>query len=46
MRGIVSTHVAVSRQHLQKYGGGFAFCYNNCHDPAAIFDQLVHQTSA
>ena len=45
-RGVVSTHVYVSPQHMQKYVGEFAFRYNNRDDPAARFDRLVRQISA
>lgn len=45
-RGIVSTHVSVSEQHMQRYVGEFQFRYNNRDDPAAMFDRLVRQISA
>ena len=45
-RGIVSTHVAVSPQHLQKYVGEFGFRYNNRAAPAAMFQRLLTQISS
>jgi len=45
-RGVVSTHVAISPQHMQKYVGEFQFRYNNRHDPAAMFTRLLNQVSA
>lgn len=45
-KGLKSTHVYVSPQHLQKYVGEFSFRYNNRHEPAAMFDRLVRQISA
>ena len=44
-RGLVSTHVSVSQQHLPKYIGEFSFRYNNRDDPAAMFDRLVRLVS-
>lgn len=44
-RGIKSTHVFVSKQHLQKYVDEFAFRYNNRDEPAAMFNRLVRQVS-
>lgn len=44
-RGIRSTHVAVSRQHLQKYVDEFAFRFNNRQAPADMFNRLVRQVS-
>ncbi len=44
-RGIVSTHVAVSPKHLQKYVNEFAFCYNHRHEPAAMFSKMLCQIS-
>ena len=44
-RGIVSTHVAVSSKHLQKYVEEFAFRYNNRHTPADMFTRLHFQIS-
>jgi transposase len=43
--GILSTHVAVSKQHLQKYVGEFAFRYNNRHVPEEMFRRLLGQIS-
>ena len=40
-RGIRSTHVAVSKKHLQKYVDEFAWRFNNRHDPAAMFNRLI-----
>jgi transposase-like protein len=39
--GIISTHIHVSRQHLQKYVNEFSFRYNNRHDPAGMFNHLM-----
>jgi len=39
--GISSTHIHVSPQHLQKYVNEFSFRYNNRHDPAGMFKQLI-----
>ena len=44
-RGISSTHVSVSHQHLQKYVGEFSFRYNNRDEPAAMFTRLLKQIS-
>lgn len=44
-RGIRSTHVAVSKQHLQKYVDEFAFRFNNREAPAEMFHRLVRQVS-
>jgi len=44
-RGISSTHVAVSRKHLQKYVDEFAFRYNNRHAPAEMFNRMLAQVS-
>lgn len=44
-RGIRSTHVSVSKQHLQKYVDEFAFRYNNRDNPADMFNRLVRQVS-
>jgi transposase-like protein len=40
-RGIQSTHVAISPQHMQKYVGEFAFRYNMRKDPAGMFKALI-----
>ena len=40
-RGIRSTHVAVSKKHLQRYVDEFAWRFNNRHDPAAMFNRLL-----
>lgn len=42
-RGIKSTHASVSRKHLQKYVGEFAFRYNNRHAPADMFKRMLSQ---
>ncbi len=44
-RGLVSTHVAVSRKHLQKYVDEFAFRYNNREAPAQMFHRMLAQIS-
>ena len=44
-RGIRSTHVSVSKQHLQKYVDEFAFRFNNRDKPAEMFQRLVQQVS-
>jgi len=44
-RGIVSTHVSVSKKHLQKYVDEFAFRYNNRHEPADMFARMLNQIS-
>jgi len=44
-RGISSTHVSVSRKHLQKYVNEFAFRYNNRHAPADMFARMLAQVS-
>ena len=44
-RGIVSTHVAVSRKHMQKYVNEFAFRYNNREAPAEMFARMLRQVS-
>ena len=43
--GISSTHVWVSRKHMQKYVNEFAFRYNNRHQPAEMFARLLAQVS-
>jgi hypothetical protein len=43
--GIKSTHVSVSKQHLQKYVNEFAFRFNNREAPAEMFHRLVRQVS-
>jgi hypothetical protein len=40
-RGIRSTHVAVSKHHLQKYVDEFAFRYNNRAEPAEMFNRMI-----
>jgi transposase len=40
-RGIVGTHIHVSRKHLPKYVGEFAFRYNNRKDPGAMFERVI-----
>jgi transposase-like protein len=44
-RGIRSTHVSVSKQHLQKYVNEFAFRYNNRGEPAEMFHRMLKQVS-
>jgi transposase-like protein len=44
-RGISSTHVSVSRKHLQRYVNEFAFRYNNRHEPADMFRRMLTQVS-
>lgn len=44
-RGISSTHVSVSKQHLQKYVDEFAFRYNNRKEPADMFARMLAQVS-
>lgn len=44
-RGISSTHVAVSKHHLQKYVDEFAFRYNNREAPADMFGRMLRQVS-
>jgi transposase-like protein len=44
-RGIRSTHVAVSKKHLQKYVEEFAFRFNNRHAPADMFRRMLAQVS-
>lgn len=44
-RGISSTHVSVSRKHLQRYVDEFAFRYNNRHAPADMFTRMLNQVS-
>jgi len=42
-RGISSTHVAVSKKHMQKYVDEFAYRYNNRHAPAEMFGRMLNQ---
>lgn len=44
-RGISSTHVAVSKKHMQKYVDEFAFRYNNRHAPEDMFQRMLAQVS-
>jgi transposase-like protein len=44
-RGIRSTHVSVSRHHLQKYVEEFSFRYNNRHAPNEMFARMLKQVS-
>lgn len=44
-RGISSTHVSVSPQHMQRYVNEFAFRYNNRHEPADMFRRMLAQVS-
>lgn len=43
--GIRSTHIHVSKQHLQKYVDEFACRYNNRHEPAEMFRRVLAQIS-
>lgn len=45
-RGIQSTHASVSKQHLNRYIGEFAYRYNNRDEPSAMFARLLKQISA
>jgi transposase-like protein len=42
-RGISSTHVSVSKKHLQRYVDEFAFRYNNREAPAEMFHRMLAQ---
>lgn len=42
-RGISSTHVSVSKKHLQRYVDEFAFRYNNRDASADMFKRLLAQ---
>jgi transposase len=44
-RGISSTHVSVSRKHLQKYVDEFGFRYNNRQAPEQMFARMLAQVS-
>lgn len=44
-RGISSTHVSVSKHHLQKYVDEFSFRYNNRKEPAEMFARMLAQVS-
>ena len=44
-RGISSTHVSVSKKHLQRYVDEFAFRYNNREAPADMFHRILKQIS-
>jgi transposase len=44
-RGLSSTHVSVSKKHLQKYVDEFSFRFNNREAPAEMFQRLVKQVS-
>ena len=44
-RGISSTHVSVSKKHLQKYVGEFQYRYNNRQAPTEMFDRMLAQIS-
>lgn len=44
-RGISSTHVAVSKKHMQRYVDEFAFRYNNREAPADMFQRMLNQIS-
>jgi transposase-like protein/predicted RNA-binding Zn-ribbon protein involved in translation (DUF1610 family) len=44
-RGIGSTHVSVSKKHLQRYVDEFAFRYNNREAPAEMFHRMLAQIS-
>jgi transposase-like protein len=43
--GISSTHIHVSKQHMQKYVNEFAYRYNNRHEPAEMFRRMLAQIS-
>lgn len=45
-RGIKSTHASVSKQHLNRYIGEFAYRYNNRDAPSEMFARLLKQISA
>jgi transposase-like protein len=45
-RGISSTHVSVSPQHLEKYVNEFGFRYNFRKQPGAMFERLLTQISS
>ena len=44
-RGISSTHVWVSKKHMQRYVNEFAFRYNNRKSPADMFRRMLAQIS-
>lgn len=44
-KGILSTHVSVSPQHLEKYVREFGFRFNYRHEPAEMFSRLLAQVS-
>jgi transposase len=44
-RGLLSTHISVSRKHLQTYVGEFAYRYNARKDPANMFARMLSQIS-
>ena len=44
-RGIKSTHVSVSKKHIQKYVDEFVFRYNNRDEPAEMFNRVLAQIS-
>ncbi len=44
-RGISSTHISVSKKHLQRYVDEFAFRYNNREAPAEMFHRMLAQIS-
>jgi transposase-like protein len=44
-RGISSTHISVSRKHLQKYVDEFAYRYNTRHNPGTMFEKMLAQVS-
>lgn len=43
--GIKSTHIAVSKKHLQKYVDEFSFRHNNREAPAEMFKRMLAQIS-
>ena len=45
-KGLKSTHIYVSPQHMQRYVGEFQFRYNFRSDPGAMFNRLLTQISA
>jgi len=44
-KGIRSTHVSVSRKHLQKYVGEFVYRFDNRKEPATMFNRILLQLS-
>jgi transposase-like protein len=44
-KGIKSTHVSVSKKHMQRYVNEFGYRYNNRHAPAEMFNRMLAQIS-